>query len=148
MHHRDSENRDQRSGVTPEPSAEDFAERERVAAEQPEIVEAFDSMLELALRLNAKRQRRGSIDFDLPEPVVEFDPDGNMKAIVRSERGWSHRLIEEFMLSANECVATWLRDQGIPSIYRIHEMPDPKRILEFEETAAASGRRWALDRCR
>jgi ribonuclease R len=128
-----------REAITPEASAEDFAERERVAAEQPEIVEAFDAMLELALRLNAKRQRRGSIDFDLPEPVVEFDPDGNMKAIVRSERGWSHRLIEEFMLSANECVATWLRDQGIPSIYRIHEMPDPKRIVEFEETAASFG---------
>jgi ribonuclease R len=125
--------------ITPEASAEDFGERERVAAEQPQIPAAFDTMLELALRLNAKRQRRGSIDFDLPEPVVEFDPDGNMKAIVRSERGWSHRLIEEFMLSANECVATWLRDQGIPSIYRIHEMPDPKRILEFEETAAAFG---------
>jgi ribonuclease R len=123
----------------PEPTAEDYAERERVAAEQPEIVEAFEAMLELALRLNAKRQRRGSIDFDLPEPVVEFDPDGNMKAIVRSERGWAHRLIEEFMLSANECVATWLRDQGIPSIYRIHEMPDPKRIVEFEETAAGFG---------
>lgn len=120
-------------------TAEDFAERERVAAEQPEMPGAFDAMLELALRLNAKRQRRGSIDFDLPEPVVEFDPDGNMKAIVRSERGWSHRLIEEFMLSANECVATWLRDQGIPSVYRIHEMPDPKRIMEFEETAAAFG---------
>src|SRR5580704_14697239 len=128
-----------REAITPEASAEDFAERERVAAEQPEIVEAFDAMLELALRLNARRQRRGSIDFDLPEPVVEFDPDGNMKAIVRSERGWSHRLIEEFMLSANECVATWLRDQGIPSIYRIHEMPDPKRIVEFEETAASFG---------
>jgi ribonuclease R len=129
--------RDQGTGQ--EPSAEDFAERERVAAEQPQMPGAFDAMLELALRLNAKRQRRGSIDFDLPEPVVEFDPDGNMKAIVRSERGWSHRLIEEFMLSANECVATWLRDQGIASIYRIHEMPDPKRIVEFEETAAAFG---------
>ena len=134
-----SENRDQRSELLPEPSAEDIAERERVAAEQPEIVAAFDAMLELALRLNAKRQRRGSIDFDLPEPVVEFDPDGNMAAIVRSERGWAHRLIEEFMLSANECVATWLRDRGIPSVYRIHEMPDPKRIMEFEETAAAFG---------
>ena len=96
-------------------------------------------MLELALRLNAKRVRRGSIDFDLPEPVVEFDPDGNMKAIVRSERGWSHRLIEEFMLSANECVATWLERLDIPSIYRIHEMPDPKRIVDFEETAAGFG---------
>ncbi len=128
-----------REAITPDPTAEDLAERERVAAEQPELVDAFDAMLELALRLNAKRQRRGSIDFDLPEPVVEFDPDGNMKAIVRSERGWSHRLIEEFMLSANECVATWLRDQGIASIYRIHEMPDPKRIVEFEETAASFG---------
>ena len=132
-----SGNGDRGSGQVP--SAEDFAERERVAAEQPEMPGAFDAMLELALRLNAKRQRRGSIDFDLPEPVVEFDPDGNMKAIVRSERGWSHRLIEEFMLSANECVATWLRDQGTASIYRIHEMPDPKRIVEFEETAAAFG---------
>ncbi len=125
--------------VTPEPTAEDLAERERIGLEQPELPEAFDRMLELALRLNRKRVRRGSIDFDLPEPVVEFDPEGNMRAIVRSERGWAHRLIEEFMLSANECVATWLTAQGIPSIYRIHEMPDPKRVVEFEETAAGFG---------
>lgn len=125
--------------ITPEPTAEDRGERERIGLEQPELPEAFDRMLELALRLNRKRVRRGSIDFDLPEPVVEFDPDGNMKAIVRSERGWAHRLIEEFMLSANECVATWLTAEGIPSIYRIHEMPDPKRIVEFEETAAGFG---------
>jgi len=118
---------------------EDVAERERVELENPGLPAAIDKMLELALRLNAKRQRRGSIDFDLPEPVVEFDPDGNMKAIVRSERGWAHRLIEEFMLSANECVAHWLESQGIASIYRIHEMPDPKRIVEFEETAAGFG---------
>ena len=99
----------------------------------------FERMHELALKLNAKRKRRGSIDFDLPEPVVQFDPDGNMQAIVRSERGWSHRLIEEFMLSANECVAHWIEAQGIPGIYRIHETPDPKRIVEFEETAAQFG---------
>jgi ribonuclease R len=117
----------------------DKLERERVEFEQPGLPEAFDRMLELALRLNKKRVRRGSIDFDLPEPVVEFDPDGNMKAIVRSERGWAHRLIEEFMLSANECVAHWLEAQGIASIYRIHEMPDPKRIVDFEETAAGFG---------
>jgi ribonuclease R len=122
-----------------EPTAEDLAERERVEFEAPGLPEAFDRMLDLALRLNQKRVRRGSIDFDLPEPVVEFDPDGNMKAIVRSERGWSHRLIEEFMLSANECVAHWLEAQGIASIYRIHEMPDPKRIVEFEETASQFG---------
>ena len=103
------------------------------------LVPEFERMYDLALRLNGKRKRRGSIDFDLPEPVVQFDPDGNMAAITRSERGWAHRLIEEFMLSANECVATWIESQGVPSIYRIHEMPDPKRIVDFEETAAGFG---------
>ena len=125
--------------ITAPSNPEDILERERIATVNPALPAAFDMMLELALRLNAKRARRGSIDFDLPEPVVEFDPDGNMKAIVRSERGWAHRLIEEFMLSANECVATWLEQKGIPSIYRIHEMPDPKRIVDFEETAAGFG---------
>ena len=104
-----------------------------------ELVPHFEQMYELALKLNAKRHRRGSIDFDLPEPVIEFDPDGNMQSIVRSERGWAHRLIEEFMLSANECVATWIESNAIPGIYRIHETPDPKRILDFEETASGFG---------
>ncbi len=108
-------------------------------AEFMELVPEFERMHELALKLNAKRKRRGSIDFDLPEPVIQFDPEGNMEAIVRSERGWSHRLIEEFMLSANECVATWIESHGVPSIYRIHEIPDPKRIVEFEETASQFG---------
>lgn len=113
----------------------DAATRAEFAALVPE----FERMHELALKLNAKRHRRGSIDFDLPEPVVQFDPEGNMEAIVRSQRGWSHRLIEEFMLSANECVAHWIEAQGVPSIYRIHEMPDPKRIVDFEETASQFG---------
>ena len=110
-----------------------------VRAEFGDLVGEFERMHELALKLNAKRKRRGSIDFDLPEPVVQFDPDGNMAAITRSERGWAHRLIEEFMLSANECVATWIENNGVPSIYRIHEMPDTKRIVDFEETAAGFG---------
>jgi ribonuclease R len=108
-------------------------------AEFAALVPDFERIYELALKLNAKRHRRGSIDFDLPEPVIQFDPDGNMEAIVRSQRGWSHRLIEEFMLSANECVAHWIEAQGVPSIYRIHEMPDPKRIVDFEETASQFG---------
>lgn len=110
-----------------------------VRAEFAELVTHFDRMYELALKLNAKRHRRGSIDFDLPAPVIEFDPDGNMQSIVRSQRGWAHRLIEEFMLTANECVATWIEKNEIPSVYRIHEMPDPKRILDFEETASGFG---------
>ncbi len=108
-------------------------------ADFAELVPEFERMYELALKLNAKRHRRGSIDFDLPEPVIQFDPDGNMEAIVRSQRGWSHRLIEEFMLSANECVATWIEAQGVASVYRIHEIPDPKRIVDFEETASQFG---------
>jgi ribonuclease R len=108
-------------------------------AEFAELVPEFERMYELALKLNAKRHRRGSIDFDLPEPVIQFDPDGNMEAIVKSQRGWSHRLIEEFMLSANECVATWIEAQGVASVYRIHETPDPKRIVDFEETASQFG---------
>jgi ribonuclease R len=108
-------------------------------AEFSGLVPEFERMYELALKLNAKRHRRGSIDFDLPEPVIQFDPDGNMQAIVRSQRGWAHRLIEEFMLSANECVATWIESQGVPSVYRIHEIPDPKRIVDFEETASQFG---------
>jgi len=104
-----------------------------------DLVPRFEQMYDLALKLNAKRHRRGSIDFDLPEPVIQFDPAGNMQAIVRSQRGWSHRLIEEFMLSANECIAHWIEAQGIPGIYRIHETPDPKRIIDFEETASQFG---------
>ena len=113
----------------------DAAVREEFA----ELVPRFEQMYELALRLNAKRRRRGSIDFDLPEPVVLFDPQGNMASIVRSERGWSNRLIEEFMLSANECVAHWIEAQCVASIYRVHETPDAKRIVDFEETAAQFG---------
>jgi len=108
-------------------------------AEFAELVTHFERMYELALKLNAKRHRRGSIDFDLPEPVIAFDPEGNMESIVRSERGWAHRLIEEFMLSANECVATWIESNAVPSLYRIHETPDPKRIVDFEETASGFG---------
>ena len=103
-----------------------------------ELAPAFEQMYALALKLNRKRHRRGSIDFDLPEPVIRFDPQGNMAAITRSERGWSNRLIEEFMLTANECVAHWLEALG-PSIYRIHELPDAKRILDFEEVASGYG---------
>jgi ribonuclease R len=115
------------------------AEYTQYLTRHPDLIPAIEQMHQLALKLNAKRHRRGSIDFDLPEPVVQFDPDGNMQAIVRSERGWSHRLIEEFMLSANECVAHWIEAQEIPGIYRIHETPDPKRIIDFEDTAAQFG---------
>lgn len=99
----------------------------------------FELMQELALVLNKKRVRRGSIDFDLPEPLIEFDEWGAMTGVTRAPRNIAHRIIEEFMLAANEAVASHLEHAGIPSIYRIHEKPDPKRVLEFEEVAAHFG---------
>src|SRR5271157_3436378 len=102
-------------------------------------VDVFELMRELALILNRKRLRRGSIDFDLPEPVIEFDENGLMKGVTRSERNIAHRLIEEFMLSANECVAGYLEKRQIASLYRIHEKPDPKRVYDFETLAATFG---------
>jgi len=113
----------------------DAAARERYAA----LVPTFELMRDLALILNHKRQRRGSIDFDLPEPVIEFDEFGLMKSITRSERNIAHRLIEEFMLSANECVAQYLESKRIASLYRIHEKPDAKRVYDFETIAATFG---------
>jgi len=113
----------------------DAGARQRYA----ELAPGFELMRDLALILNRKRERRGSIDFDLPEPVIEFDELGLMKSITRSERNMAHRLIEEFMLSANECVASYLENKRIASLYRIHEKPDAKRVYDFEVIAATFG---------
>ncbi|HEX3319714.1 MAG TPA: VacB/RNase II family 3'-5' exoribonuclease [Terriglobales bacterium] len=103
------------------------------------LVENFERMRDLAIILNRKRERRGSIDFDLPEPVIEFDEHGLVKNITRSERNIAHRLIEEFMLSANETVAHYLENKRIASLFRIHEKPDAKRVYDFETIAARFG---------
>jgi ribonuclease R len=103
------------------------------------LVSEFQKMKELALLLNKRRCARGSIDFDLPEAVIEFDDQGRMLSIVRSERNIAHRLIEEFMLAANEAVAEYLEKRGVASLHRVHEKPDPKKVLEFEELAQAFG---------
>jgi ribonuclease R len=103
------------------------------------LVARFELMQELALVLNRKRVRRGSIDFDLPEPLIEFDQFGAMTGVTRAPRNIAHRLIEEFMLAANEAVAAHLEEHVDASIFRIHEKPDPKRVLEFEEVAAHFG---------
>jgi ribonuclease R len=71
--------------------------------------------------------------------VIEFDEQGQMRGVTRAERTWANRLIEEFMLAANECVATWIEDLGVPSLYRIHEKPEGRRVVQFEELAASFG---------
>jgi ribonuclease R len=112
----------------------DPAQRERYAP----LVERFETMRELAEILQRKRYRRGSIDFDLPEPLIQFDETGVMTGVGRSPRNIANRIIEEFMLAANEAVAAHLELQPA-AIYRVHEQPDPKRIMEFEEVAAQFG---------
>ncbi|MDP9054638.1 MAG: VacB/RNase II family 3'-5' exoribonuclease, partial [Acidobacteriota bacterium] len=113
----------------------DPAQRARYAP----LVERFELMRELAEILQRKRYKRGSIDFDLPEPLIEFDAAGTMTGIGRSPRNIANRIIEEFMLAANEAVAEHLEQTGHPAIYRIHEQPDPKRVMDFEEAAAQFG---------
>ncbi|HKV23225.1 MAG TPA: RNB domain-containing ribonuclease [Candidatus Acidoferrum sp.] len=99
----------------------------------------FRDMKELALLLNARRNEEGSIDFDLPEPVIEFDEQQQMTNIARSERNIAHRLIEEFMLAANRAVAGYLLRRGLGALHRVHEKPDARKVLEFEELARAFG---------
>jgi len=99
----------------------------------------FRDMKELALLLNKRRNENGSIDFDLPEPVIEFDEQQKMTNIVRSERNIAHRLIEEFMLAANRAVDGYLLKRGIAALHRVHEKPDARKVLEFEALAQAFG---------
>jgi ribonuclease R len=89
-------------------------------------------MHELFEILLARRRRRGAIDFDLPETEVVLSELGEIEAIVPSERNVAHRIIEEFMLLANETVATHLVDQGVPALHRVHEAPDPAKVADFE----------------
>ncbi len=103
------------------------------------LAEHFRNMKALALLLNARRNENGSIDFDLPEQVIQFDEQHRMTSIVRSERNIAHRLIEEFMLAANRAVDGYLLKRGIAALHRVHEKPDAKKVLEFEEMARAFG---------
>jgi ribonuclease R len=86
------------------------------------------TMQELTELLCTERFERGSIDFDLPEPTIIISLIGNIENIIKSERLISHRIIEEFMISANRVVAEWFMENKIPTIYRVHEEPDSEKI--------------------
>jgi len=96
------------------------------------LVPMFELMKELFEILNQRRRRRGSIDFDLPEAEVLLSELGHIEAIVASERNVAHRIIEEFMLLANETVAAHLESQHMPALHRVHEAPDAKKVEDFE----------------
>ena len=102
----------------------------------PELPEGVRGSLlllaEAARRIGERRARRGSIDFDLPEPEILLDPEGFMTGVVAGERNTAHRLIEELMVAANECVArllVWGRQQGL---FRIHEKPSVAKLAELQ----------------
>ena len=103
------------------------------------LVPMFETMHELFAILNGRRHRRGSIDFDLKESQIVLDDEGQVEAIVASERNVAHRIIEEFMLLANETVARHLETNAVPTLYRIHEEPDPMKVEEFEEFIGSLG---------
>jgi ribonuclease R len=97
-----------------------------------DIMSFVENMGELAHILKARREERGNLDFDLPEPEVVLDMEGGIKDIFRSERLFSQSIIEEFMIAANEAVARFISEQKVPLIYRIHESPEREKLNDFE----------------
>lgn len=112
---------------------EDLIKDRRVHRVSREALEAVRVMGRLAKQLTSRRMARGALDIDLPEYKVEVEPSGAPKAVVRQERLDSHRLIEEFMILANEAVAGFLRERGRVFPYRIHEDPDPEKLAALQE---------------
>jgi ribonuclease R len=113
-------------------------DRELMTRYEP-LVPMFEMMRELFHILNDARRRRGSIDFDLNEAEVIIDEGGMVEAIVALQRNVAHRLIEEFMLLANETVASYLEAQNAPALYRVHEEPDVLKVSKFEDFIAGFG---------
>src|SRR5210317_108162 len=110
----------------------DPAVREELQA----LVGDLEVMRELAELRIALRHQRGSLDFDLPEAQIILDLQGRPENIVRAERNLAHRLIEEFMLAANEAVASWLVQQRKPMVFRVHEAPSEAKMAAFQEFIA------------
>lgn len=92
------------------------------------LLDEFELMSELCSILRERRLKRGSLDFDLPEPEILLDIRGNPEGIIVAERNFAHMIIEEFMIVANEAVAEYLHGRGIPSLYRVHEPPDQVKM--------------------
>ena len=102
-------------------------------------LEDFRTMGELAGVLRKRREARGSIDFDLPDADIVLDDEGLVVGIVPETRNVAHRLIEEFMLAANEAVAKKLLFAKQPAMYRVHDRPDPDRLVDLREVLESFG---------
>ncbi|MDR3073616.1 MAG: VacB/RNase II family 3'-5' exoribonuclease, partial [Deltaproteobacteria bacterium] len=111
------------------------AARKSMAGSLPMLERA----LELARLLADARRRRGSLDFELPEPECVFDAGGRLLSLVPREHHFAHKLIEEFMVAANEAVARFLTARGVPLLYRVHPSPDPEKLQNLFATLAMTG---------
>ena len=101
--------------------------------------EALLDMRALARLLRVRRQAQGCIDFDTEEPQFILSDKGEPVEIVKRERGEAEMMIEDFMLSANECTARFARSKGIPLLYRVHERPDPEKLAVFKDFLGGIG---------
>ena len=99
----------------------------------------FERLQRLGRTLRKVREYRGAIDFDLPETRPVLDEQGRPVRIARRERKESHRIVEDCMLAANEAVAAYFQERGLPSVYRFHGEPDPDKLSAFAELARAHG---------
>ncbi len=115
-----------------------------LAARYKNVGPMLAEMHELTRILIERRRERGAIDFDLPEAELFFNDEGQIGGIVRSERNIAHRMIEEFMLLANETVARHLEALDVPTLYRIHEEPSPTKVEEFAEIAESLGHKFSM----
>lgn len=104
-----------------------------------EIAEQLPVMAELAEQLGRMRRQRGSLELDVPDVQIVLDDSGFPTAVARTERTIAHRLIEEFMLAANEAVAAFLEGAERKFLYRIHEPPTLEKLQDFQQLAAESG---------
>jgi ribonuclease R len=109
------------------------------AEEYGPVLPALREMHELMKILNRNRAERGSIDFDLPEGDVELDTNGVMVGVLPEERNVAHRLVEEFMIAANEAVALEMVQREAPALYRVHDAPSPARLEELRELLKTFG---------
>ena len=103
------------------------------AAPHDQLSERLHVAWELASLLRKKRFEQGSLDLDFPEVKVRLDDQGKPILLERIENDESHQLVEEFMLAANEAVARELKNRSVPTIYRVHENPEPDKLAEYRE---------------
>jgi ribonuclease R len=110
------------------------------------LLPPLEAMGKLCSLLTGKRRERGSLDFDLPEPEIILNFQGEAQEIIKAERNFAHQIIEEFMIAANEAIAVKLTQARFPLLYRIHEEPDVDKIRDFRRFAALLGYRLKIRR--